>query len=289
MSTFKIPLDITKPVTPPGLPPRIKVSYPKAMTIALGFICQDGIVLAADTQLTASGSHKGYACKLFRHTNFNTLSAAVTYAGYPSFVDSFNNRFRDEMHGAERQWPVTGSLVRDLVSAILHTFPDADCDKTELLCGVSFPNNEQKLYKTNGKLVSEVEEYAYIGIGDSSAVRHIFPLITKDGIRSTQQAALVGTYLIRVAKMYIDGCGGDSDLWILRPSGALEYCSNQVPSVEQHQAMTEHFFSAVVSGLMLGMNEVEFEDRIARMCQRLRDEKTELMRFFRPARLSNPR
>lgn len=269
-------------------PPRIKVSYPKALTIALGFLCQDGIVMGADTQLTAEGSHKGYACKLFPHRS-SAWSAVVTYAGYPDFVDAFNGRFRDEMEAAEAKWPITTSLVRDLVTTILQTVLAADADNTSLLCGVTFCEGNQCLLKTKGTLVSEVRDYANVGVGDSSLLRYLVPLLAKGGVHSTQQAALIGTYLIRVAKAYIDGCGGETDIWILRPSGALEYCSGQTPSVEQHQGMTEHFFSAVVSGLALGMDEAEFEERIAAMCQRLRDERIEMARFFRPTRLPDPR
>src|SRR5579859_2209531 len=105
MTPYRMAIRVPETRTKQNLPPRIKVSYPKAMTIAIGMLCRDGIVLAADTQLTASGSHKRNGCKLF--PQYSTLSPAtwsvvVTYAGYPTFVESFNNH-RSEEHTSELQ------------------------------------------------------------------------------------------------------------------------------------------------------------------------------------------
>jgi len=260
------------------------------MTIALGFTCQDGIVLGADTQLTATGSHKGYACKLFSHGSHlvpPSWLAATTYAGYPAFFDSFNDRFREEMHRWEKDVPITAGVVRDLIESVVKHLGAAS-KSTEILCAVVFTDGDHRLYKTKGMLVSEVRDSSYIGIGDSSLIRCILPLLTRHGVHGTQQAALIATCLIRSAKMYIDGCGGDTDIWMLSPPGVLAPCSH-VPTVEQHIGMIEHFFGEVASGLFLDLEEAEFEDRIDRMCQRLRNERSELKRFFRPVKLSSRR
>ncbi len=268
------------------LPPRMKVSHPKAMTIALGFACEDGIVLGADTQLTASGSHKGYACKLFADGS-STWSAAVTYAGYTSFVDSFNDRFQEEISNAEKQWTVTPALVRDVITSILRTFDASDSDSTELLCGISLAGKNQRLFKTKGTLVSEVKDHAYIGVGDSSVIRYILPLIARHGIQDAQQACLVATYLIRAAKMYIDGCGGDTDIWMLKPSGERVVWGGHTAAVEDQLAMAEYFFSEAATGLLGGTDDEKFEDAIARLVTSLKSRRTELMRFFRPLRRPN--
>jgi hypothetical protein len=259
------------------------------MTIALGFLCPDGIVLGADTQLTAEGSHKGYECKLFPH-QFPKWSAVVTYAGSPDFVKAFNGRLHVEMENAAQQWELTPSVVHDVVIEILRLFSLEESANTELLCGFTLPNVSTFILKTKGTLVSEVHGHAYIGAGDSSVVRYLLPLLTRHGVNaSAQQAALVGTYIIRVAKMYVDGCGGDTDMVILRPSGTLQAGSGQTTNAEQHQGMIEYFVSDVMSVLALGMNESEFESRLALMSQRLRSERTELMRFFSPTRPPNLR
>jgi len=284
----KLQCQIGRP-KPAPLPPRIKASYPKAMTIAVGFLCSDGIVMGADTQLTAGGSHKGYACKLLSHGSV-AWSAMTTYAGYPDLFDAFNGRFRDEMEAAEAKWTITASLVRDLVTTILQAFAPTDSDNTNLLCGISFADGTQSLLKTRGTLVSEAKDWANVGVADSSLIRYLLPLLAKDGVRSTQQAALIGAYLIRTAKAYIDGCGGETDIWILRPKGTIEKHSGETPSVEQHEGMTEHFLSQAIARLLApDIDALTFEDSIASMCMRLRSDHTELIRFFRPSKRPNPR
>src|ERR1700678_1662428 len=88
---------------PSNLPPRIKVSYPKGMTIGLGFLCSDGVVLGADTQLSVPGSHKTYASKLRNYRDSANWRAISTYAGSPVFMGDFEARFREAMEEAERQ------------------------------------------------------------------------------------------------------------------------------------------------------------------------------------------
>lgn len=39
---------------------------------------------------------------------------------------------------------------------------------------------------------------------------------------TVQQAAILATYLVLKAKTHIDGCGGESDTWIIHPSGTME-------------------------------------------------------------------
>ncbi len=94
------------------------------------------------------------------------------------------------------------------------------------------------------------------------------------------RSALIATYIIKAAKSYVDGCGGDTDVWVFRPSGSLVVRSDTTDSAEQHFGWIEHFCSEVFSGLFLGIEEAEFEERLTRMSQRLRTERTELMRFL---------
>ena len=45
--------------TPVYPPVKHKVQYAKAMTIATGFVCTDGIVIAADTEMTGYAKYQG--------------------------------------------------------------------------------------------------------------------------------------------------------------------------------------------------------------------------------------
>src|ERR1700691_6315771 len=68
----------------------------KAVTIGVGFLCEDGIVLCADNQITWPQSHKYYECKIYEHRT-NEWSMLNTFSGDPDLVKSFNGKFRDAM------------------------------------------------------------------------------------------------------------------------------------------------------------------------------------------------
>src|SRR5882672_7165152 len=57
------------------------------MTIGIGLSCEEGIVLAADTQLTVEGFFKDNETK-FRELSFDQQGSIVaTYAGSPSLMN----------------------------------------------------------------------------------------------------------------------------------------------------------------------------------------------------------
>jgi 20S proteasome alpha/beta subunit len=61
------------------------------MTIAIGMLCSDGIVLAADRQLTLEGGHKYQEQKIFP-IDGGDWKAVLTYAGSPDFVREVQER-----------------------------------------------------------------------------------------------------------------------------------------------------------------------------------------------------
>src|SRR5689334_18082767 len=57
MTCASLAIRVPDPRINPPLPPRIKVSYPRRMTIAAGFVCRDSVLLCADTE------YRGWATK----------------------------------------------------------------------------------------------------------------------------------------------------------------------------------------------------------------------------------
>ena len=86
------------------------------MTIGIGFLCETGIVLCADNQITWPESHKYYECKLYPHATAD-WTVAMTFSGSPELMKSFNGKFRDSM--ALMPAPYTVSRIQDNVETIL--------------------------------------------------------------------------------------------------------------------------------------------------------------------------
>jgi hypothetical protein len=78
--------------------------------------------------------------------------------------------------------------------------------------------------KTAKAVVSIANDYECIGIGDSSLLRFLERMVGKQSIGAyiTHQASLFAVYLIYQAKKYIDGCGGDTQVSVLWPSGTRD-------------------------------------------------------------------
>jgi hypothetical protein len=69
----------------------------QAVTIGIGFKCIDGVVLAADQQVTWGESHKSYERKFRSHSSGDEWNASFTFSGSPVLFKSFNDKFGESM------------------------------------------------------------------------------------------------------------------------------------------------------------------------------------------------
>jgi hypothetical protein len=178
------------------------------VTIGIGFLCDDGIVICSDNQITWTQSHKDYKRKIYQHSTAD-WAALFTFAGNPDLMESFDGKFRETMKIVPP--PHTASKIQDAIETVL-SFMDlveTDPDGLYMICGIVIPKREVRLLKTSRKIVSELQDYGYVGVGDSSILRFLGQLITQSpkGYR-TRQALRLAIYLVLKAKTHIDGCGG---------------------------------------------------------------------------------
>src|ERR1700740_3854311 len=72
------------------------------MTIAAGFYCRDGVVLAADTEITISGgAGKTYSSKML--TISPPLGCYATYAGSPDVAKELMQELRQSVRALSEQ------------------------------------------------------------------------------------------------------------------------------------------------------------------------------------------
>ena len=225
----------------------------QVVTIGIGFRCRDGIVLAADQQITWEDSHKAFERKLRSHFS-EGWNATFTYAGSPILWKSFNDKFGEAI--ALLPDPLTVNRIRDVIETVLSLFDDLKDDpmKLSLLCAVTVPGDDHMLFRTSGYLIHKVTDYEYVGFGDSSLLRFLGPLITAPPPIATpnqmgrvvRQAAMMATYLVMKAKTHVDGCGGDTDVFVVRPDASLSlWGPSDVYRVEQMMLMLERHMKHV--------------------------------------------
>jgi hypothetical protein len=219
------------------------------VTIGVGFKCIDGVVLAADQQVTWEDSHKSHERKLRGHSRGDKWNATFAYSGSPVLWKSFNDKFGEAMDLLPPQPSV--KRIRDVIETVLNLFDGLKDNpmSLNLLCAVVVAGEDHMLFRTEGHLIHKVTDYEYIGFGDSSLLRFLGPMITATPPvaaanqmgRIVRQAVMMATYLVMAAKTHVDGCGGETDIFVVRPDCSITlWSATEIYKIEQMMLMLEH-------------------------------------------------
>lgn len=118
-----------RPLPYQRLKPKERPLRGKAVTIGIGFLCQDGIVLCADNQITWPQSHKAYECKIYLHFT-DEWWMVNTFAGDVDLVKSFNGKFEDAM--TKISAPYTAAKIQDVIETVLSFLNVLDANPADL-------------------------------------------------------------------------------------------------------------------------------------------------------------
>lgn len=205
-------------------------------------------------------------------------AAYMTFSGSPTLMKSFSGKFNNTM--AVMPHPFTATKISDAIETVLTFLDVLDADPMQLclLCGIVIPNREMKLLKTEGKVVSEVDRYDYVGVGDSSVLRYLAPLLTQTRGYTAKQALNLGVYFVLQAKRYVDGCGGDTDAVILK-SDAKPLSMSGAYAIEQRLLLLEHHLNRAGTDFFDGRrSNEEFQESLERLVKTMKDYRPELLR-----------
>jgi 20S proteasome alpha/beta subunit len=187
------------------------------MTIGIGFLCSDGVVLCSDRQLTSSSGFKYEERKiLWTHSDFCTV--IFGYAGETHAAQVMYRKIRENFQETAIQ--AKGKVSTDKArNALEKIFKDKNSKELETLIGIRLQHSPPYLFKTWGnKVVDGLAEY--IGAGDSSALRYLSGFLIHDQL-DVSQATIIGTYIVSVANRYVDKCGGGPDYTVLHENGMV--------------------------------------------------------------------
>lgn len=186
------------------------------MTIAIGFQCNDGIVLCADSQQTRSGYIKTYAGKVSLHI-YKDLMLAAAGAGDTDYIETATLQ-------ALGDFPDCASLdeVRETIEQRLLAFFDQHLARwapfeaqpsVELLIAVAGKKIPHALFHYSGTSFYGTSAKA-IGSGvllaDEMIGRYCF------GNYGIYDLTNLAVYILSKVKRGVDGCGGFTDLLALR-------------------------------------------------------------------------
>ena len=217
----------------PLILPRAKIQrlpQVKAVTIGVGFLCHDGVVICSDRQLTSTSGFKYEDRKIWRSSG-NDYTFIFSYAGDPDAAQMIFQKLNDGMLGIVKSKRRTSSSEIAKVG-LEKIYRNRHSKGLQTLIGMKLRNSPPFLLRTYGsKLVDGVREY--IGVGDSSALQYLADFLLKSAF-SVREAEVLGAYIVFVANRYIDQCSGGPDTAILHTDGTVvEGMGGPFPNLKQ--------------------------------------------------------
>ncbi|MBZ5550310.1 MAG: hypothetical protein LAO22_20515 [Acidobacteriia bacterium] len=243
------------------------------MTIAAGFVARDGIVLCADTQETYGQLLKLNTPKMIvRPDSFIPGGPRIVFAGagHGPFIDKLAN---EAWKRVSTRTPVgqfaevcddIESLIKDVYEEFGRIYQTGAMPEAELIYGVAL-SGKIGLFKAHGPIVNPISGYTSVGVGLYLADY----INSRLGLDSPELAdsgwyEILAIYLLQQAKEYIEGCGGDSHVLTLTPSGRISRVDPaDVALIANHiSALDRNSSTVLMSSPDLKLTNEEFEGRI---------------------------
>jgi 20S proteasome alpha/beta subunit len=225
------------------------------MTIAAGFVCSDGLVLAADTLYTGENKRQGAKLWLIPHKD-----VWVTLAGAGSAV--LIRRMRDEIkHELKRQSPDTERQIVQLIESVLyplyvkHVKPDPFDASLDCLVGIRTVSDGCSLYESDKTALGRVDVSQCIGCGTSLGLYfadHFF-----ESTMPLQWGRVVAAHLLQQTKMYARDCGGESHILEVPAVGEPTYVA---PAVIEALEKDLTGFDKTLSSILIDAQALTPED-----------------------------
>jgi hypothetical protein len=212
------------------------------VTIALGILAKDGLVLAADCQVTSTDFMKLHYGKIAygRTGQANSLPAmlAVTGSGTVSYVDHLQREFIEAFHHSSHE--SAEAVRRDADGRIedfqaRHVIPFAAYDPHDRpevsLLFAYHKAGKQALWTTDKNVVTEYFTFAAVGAGAIYAQILLGNLFSMR--MSTEEAILLSAYVVFQVKDCIDGCGNETDIVYIKDHKIIQADREKVTSLGQ--------------------------------------------------------
>ena len=196
------------------------------MTVAIGTIGREGIVIGADREITHT-VNKTRERKIWT-ARYSNLSAVVTGAGTWGYLRSACEKIVRVLSAATTLDDAQ-ELVQETIRAIYGQEIEIDPARLStdppffhLVIGVWTPSS-YGLIRSEGTTVTRSSEprSEFLGVGGPLAERLCTGYLGT--ILSNKQASIVITNAIRIVKESVPGCGGPTDTVLLNRDGSIEW------------------------------------------------------------------
>lgn len=219
------------------------------MTIALGILCSDGVVLGVDSEISVDGGKvAGPKIQVFWEAlpDYNIVSAS---SGHADSVETARGEIEFELEKFRGKNPVVRELRQSISDALgrvyvqhIDPLPQEERQQMDfsLLLAIRI-GRTARLFRTNRAQVVEQRPRWCIGSGKEFA-DYLLELYL--GNRPpVELAAQTAAYVIGITKEHIDGVGHATDVHILQSSG--RHWRLSPPEIEELEKNFDSFFKAL--------------------------------------------
>ena len=253
------------------------------MTVAAGFVCHNGVVLGADTEISFGVAGKRQESKIFPINR--AMGCYLTYTGHSDFVKELVDRLREETKNADTdeilatmkrcyqemrdlQQQKTTAEDRTWAHILITVRKDIrEPWKAKLL------NYDTWLYLARDDHFFRVEKYAVLGIGEEHAAAIIDPLYMR---LSTREVIYTALYAIRKVKQSVQGVGGPTELIEIVSNDSLPFADfgvEETQQIEREYEFLERELRPLLIAFPSEMVEENFQRTLDRFAQRLTEHR----------------
>jgi hypothetical protein len=222
------------------------------MTIATGFKCVDGIVLAADGLYT-EGIAKLYGQKIFSIPSNGHYALLIAGAGGVPSLKGIVREIAKRLDARIGQRATDFSHLRSIVEGALGSYYPKHIDSApqdarddlgvQLLIAMWVSGSGTRLFESCRTAAFEVEDYRCVGIG-SHLAGYLNDIFFPPGERpSVRIAEPIAAYIVGRSKHYVQFCGGRTFVRALLDDGTDERVWNE--EIRNSEDYIEGFFASV--------------------------------------------
>jgi 20S proteasome alpha/beta subunit len=220
------------------------------MTIAAGFRCKDGVLLAADTEISFSGgAGKTYGSKLFQLDT--KLGCHLTYSGSADYAKELVYDLKQSVKGNDWEIAVEG------LKTTYQTHWDAnfshDPDGASILVTLRAGKKVQ-LWVGRNRHFHQARQYETLGIGNEQAEAIFNPLHAT--WMTVAQARYMAIYALQKVKGFVQGCGGKTEIIEIDDDpDVISLATLEVQDVKEIEADFQ-FFDQQLRPLLLAFSDL---------------------------------
>ncbi len=290
----EIPWAVRHPYTRPGiiLPkpiPRRPRPYPERleekeppMTIAAGFVCRDGIVICADSEVT-NDLDKYEESKIFTMASVTGPTVVFAGSGWTDFIKMTVSKIKIQGQFAKTADEIE-EIIEDVVMKVhrnhIRHYPSDPKPFISLLIGIK-DGGDLRLLQTSGTSIRPVTVSAFLGAGET--LGHYLSRGLSPEREPADKAALLAVQILEQVKSSVPGCGGKfSEVTILPEQGRLRRIPpSQLLDIE----FRGREFNGILKPLLMSFSDAstadeDFEATFAefdRQCHKLRQDAKDRM------------